>query len=97
MAVARGGFGLGKHSLQLKRCAHGIERIGEHGMDAVTAHLHDRAAVFLYSIPSDRVMASQRRAHFVRLGLPQACAALDVRKEVRRDCGSVVHPGSLQR
>src|SRR5205823_4739578 len=62
-----GGFEFDECSLQLQRCAHGVEGIGEYGMDAVTAHFHDRASVAFHTNANDRVVASQRRSHFVRL------------------------------
>ena len=74
----------------------GVERVVEYRVDAVTAHFHDPSPISLHASADDGVVTGQRRPHFVRRGLPQASAALDVGKKISRDCGTVGHVAALE-
>ena len=64
----------------------GVERVprgGEDGVEPVAGRLHDSPVVLLDRVAQDRVVAFQRRAHRVRMLLPQPRGALEIGEEER--------------
>ena len=66
------------------RGRHGADRNGEDGHQSVAGRLDDLAARFGDRGPDDRVVPFEGRPHRLRVRLPQAGAALDVREQERQ-------------
>ncbi len=87
------GVGHAQRLLERQRRAHGVERIGKHGVNAVARRLDDLAMVALDGAPRELVVAGEGGAHALGHFLPEAGAPFDIGEEKRRDRELFLHAG----
>ena len=78
---------VGKRQLGRDDCGDTVDRIREHGHDAVAARLDHPPAILLDGTAQQRVMRGDGIRHALGLLLPLLGAALDVGKEKGKDAG----------
>jgi hypothetical protein len=69
--------------LRVERRRHRIRCGAERRMETITRGLDDVTVALLDRIPQDLIMAGQRRAHRLRVLLPQARRALEIGEQER--------------
>jgi hypothetical protein len=75
----------------LERRANCVERVVEHGMNAVARHLDDDTAIGLHRLARHRVVACQCLAHPLGFLLPEPGTAFDIGEKKRGKRALIVH------